>query len=163
MTQKENKEEQKLKEMLLQRTKGMLDATIDDVYTPEVLSCDYNDLAAKAVRTLLEQSVLSVLVIKDGVPFNIVTVFDLLRLAYEEVFDPKRDFMRLKVGDIISEREFIYVAPKTKLYEVVNLMLEKRVRLLPVIDKGNILGVCSTIDLMKWYQQTHEEVRTGKL
>ena len=80
--------DEKLKERLLERTQQMLEATVEDVMTQNVLSCDYNDFSAKAARLILENAILGVLVMKDGKPFSMVTTFDLLNLGYEEVFDP---------------------------------------------------------------------------
>ena len=156
-------EEEKLKEYLLKRTEEMLDASAADVLSKNILSCDHEDLAAKAARMILEHNFPGVLLMKEGRPFNMVTAFDLLRLSYEEVFDPERDFLRAKLGDLVSEKEFIYVSPETKLREVLNIMLDKRIRTLPVIEEDRVLGVCSMIDLMNWYRKTHDELRTGKL
>ena len=159
----EDQNGQKLKERLLKRTEQMLEACVADVLRQDVLSCDYEDLAAKAVRMILEHNFLGVLLMKEGRPFNMVTAFDLLRLAYEEVFNPERDFLRAKLGDLVAEKEFVYVGPQTKLREALNIMLGKRVRTLPVIEDNKVLGICSMIDLMNWYRKTHDEIRTGEL
>ena len=161
--EEKNQKEEALKESLLKRTEKMLDACVSDALSQEVLSCDHEDLAAKAVRMILENNFLGVLLTKEGTPSNMVTAFDLLRLAYEEIFNPERDFLRAKLGDLVSEKEFVYVGPETKLREALNIMLEKRIRTLPVIKDKKILGVCSMIDLMNWYRKTHDEIRTGEL
>ena len=163
MLKEENQIEQELKEGLLKRTGQMLEACVEDALTREVLSCDYEDLVAKGVRMILEHNFLGVLLMKEGRPYNMVTAFDLLRLAYEEVFNPERDFLRAQLGELVAEKEFVYVGPRTKLREALNIMLEKRVRTLPVIEDDKVLGVCSMIDLMNWYRKTHDEIRTGKL
>ncbi len=157
------KEEQALKEMLLVRTRKLLDTSVKEVLIKNVLSCDFNDLVAKGARIMLENNFLGIIIIKEGRPVNIVTAFDLLRLAYNEVFDPTRGFLLTKLGELVEEKEFISIGPDTKLREVLNIMVTKRVRTLPVIQENEVLGVCTIIDLMHWYRKTHEEIRTGKL
>ena len=155
--------DEELKERLLERTRQMLDATVDDLMTRSVLSCDYNDLIASGARQVLEHSILGVLVMRDGKPFGMLTTFDLLDLAYEEVFDAERDFLRMKVGDLIKEKPLVSVPPGTRLREALNIMLDRNIRTLPVIDEGVVRGIVSMLDMMRWYRDTHNEVRTGKL
>ncbi|MCB1308429.1 MAG: CBS domain-containing protein [Leptospiraceae bacterium] len=152
-----------LKDRLLERTRRMLDATVDEVMTREVMTVDAGDLAAKAARYILENGFLGLLVMKDGRPQNMVTAFELLRLSYEEVFDENRDFMRMKIGDLIADKEFVSVRSGTRLRDVLNLMCDRHVRSVPVIDEGLVRGIVSMPDLVRWYRDTHDEVRTGKL
>ncbi len=152
-----------LREFLLQRTQRMLDAIVEDVMTRDVLSVDVNDLSAKAARLILENGVLGVLVMKDGRAFNMVTAADLLRLSYEEVFDENRDFLRLTVGKLVEEKEFVSVPSGTRLRELLTVMVDRHVRSVPIIDGGMVRGIVSMTDLIAWYRNTHDEVRTGKL
>ncbi len=154
---------EELKKKLLERTQKMLEAVVDDVMTKDVLSCDYHDTAAKASRILLENGFLGLMIIRDGKPFNMVTCFDLLRLGYEEVFDLDRDFLRISVGEIVAEKEFIHLPPGTLLRDVLNVMVQKAVRTIPIISKEKVYGLCSMTDLIHWYRNNHPEVRTGKL
>lgn len=152
-----------LKARLLERTQRMLEAKVDDVMTRDVVTVDFNDLSAKAARLILENGFLGLLVVKDGQPFNMVTAHDLLRLGYEETFDADRDYLRLKVGELVKDKEFLSVAPGTKLREALNVMVSKKTRTLAVIQDRFLHGILSMTDLMKWYRDTHEEVRTGRL
>ncbi len=159
--------DRKLKEKLLRRSRFLLDAKVEEAINRNVLHCDYNDLAAKAARMLLEEASIGlgmgILVIKEGQPFNMISPADLIELSYMEVFDPERDFLRTKVGDIVKDKEFIHVAPDHKLRVLFNLMIKKRLHVIPVLDGNTFLGTCSIVDLIQWYHKTHDEVRTGEL
>lgn len=152
-----------LKDRLLERTRSMLDAVVDDIMTSDVLACDYNDLVAVGARLVLENQILGVLVMKDGKPFSTLTTFDLLNLAYEEVFDPERDFLRMKVGDLVKDKPLVSVPTGTRLREALNIMLDRSTRTIPVIDDGVVRGIVSLLDMTRWYRDTHNEIRTGKL
>ena len=155
--------EEILKSKLLDRTQRMLDAIVDEVMTREVLTVDVNDLTAKAARLILDNGVLGLLVMKEGKAFNMITATDLLRLSYEEVFDADRDYLRQTVGQLVGDREFVSVSTGTKVRELLNIMVERRVRAVPIIDGGMVRGLVSISDLIKWYRDTHAEVRTGHL
>ncbi len=153
-----------LKDKLLERTTKMLEASVDDVMTRNVSTCDWNDLCAKPARMILENGFLGVLVMKDGHPKAMLTTFDLLRLSYEEVFGKDRDYMNFTVGQLLKDKPLVSVPPATKLHALLNIIVEQNVRTVPVIDEeGRLHGIVSMTDLTRWYRNTHDEVRTGRL
>ncbi|MCE9599752.1 MAG: CBS domain-containing protein [Spirochaetia bacterium] len=155
--------DEQLKEKIFNRTRQMLDATVEQVMTKRVTTCDFNDPSAAAARMILENGFLGVLVMKDGRPAGMVTAFDLLRLGYEEVFDPNRDYLKTTLGQLLGDRPLPCVPSATRLWELLNLMVEQNLRTVAVIDDELIRGVVSMVDLVKWYRNTHEEIRTGRL
>ena len=152
-----------LKEKLLRRTQKMLEAKVADVMTTNVVSCDARDPAAAAARTCLDNGFLGVLVMKDGSPLGTITVFDLLRLSYEEGLDVERNFLRATIEQVIEGKELVSTQSDAYLREALNLMIQKKVRSLPVIDDGTVMGILSYVDMVRWYRRTHDEVRTGKI
>jgi CBS domain-containing protein len=64
-----------------------------------------------------------------------------------------RDLMKRTVGDIMTS-EFIYVATDTGLTRVLQLMVDHRIRSMPVIGNGQRLaGVISREDVMRALQR----------
>ena len=59
------------------------------------------------------------------------------------------------VADIMS-RNVIAVTPQTRTRDCMALMREKRIRHLPVVDKGTVLGMISIRDLMDDIIADHE-------
>jgi CBS domain-containing protein len=89
---------------------------------------------------------------EDGQIVGIVTKFDMLKCF---AFTPNRmlpryaDLMNRTVADVMTS-EFIYVRPDTKLTRVLQLMVEHRIRSIPVIDDDNRLaGIIAREDLLK--------------
>jgi CBS domain-containing protein len=83
---------------------------------------------------------------------GVVSKFDYLSCF---VFTPAHmmpcydDLMKRTVGDIMTA-EFIYVATDTKLTRVLQLMVDHRIRSMPVIDNDHRLaGVISREDVMR--------------
>jgi CBS domain-containing protein len=83
---------------------------------------------------------------------GIVTKFDLLKCF---AFTPNQmvpryaDLMNRTVADVMTQ-EFIYVGPDTKLTRVLQLMVEHRIRSVPVIDDGHRLaGIIAREDILR--------------
>lgn len=152
-----------IKEKLLERTRQMLEARVKDVMTTNVITVDYNDLSARAGRMILENGFLGLLVIKEGRPFNMITAFDLLRLSYEESLDADKAFLKTSIGEIVEEKEFLHVKPESLLRDVLNLMIDKKVRTVAVLAGETLKGIISVYDMMQWYRGTHDEIKTGKI
>ena len=63
------------------------------------------------------------------------------------------ELMKRTVADVMTS-EFIYVRPETKLTRVLQLMVDHRLRSLPVIEGDqHIAGMISRVDVMRRLQQ----------
>ena len=91
-------------------------------------------------------------VCENGAVVGLVSKFDYLACF---IFTPAHmvprygDLMRRKVSDVMTP-DFIYVGSETKLTRVLQLMVEHRIRSMPVIDAGQRLsGIISREDVMR--------------
>lgn len=89
---------------------------------------------------------------EDGQVIGIVTKFDLLKCF---AFTPNQmvprysELMSRTVADVMIS-EFIYVRPDTRLTRVLQLMVEHRIRSIPVIDSGQRLaGIIAREDVLR--------------
>jgi CBS domain-containing protein len=108
-----------------------------------------------AVRAMVEANVGSLLVTKAGAITGIVTERDYLRRVTLE----GRDERETPVREIMSS-PLIAVTPDTSLDECMALMTERRIRHLPVVEAGDVVGVVSIGDVVKFMtQQQSVELR----
>jgi CBS domain-containing protein len=89
---------------------------------------------------------------EDGQVIGIVTKFDLLKCF---AFTPNQmvprysELMNRTVADLMIA-EFIYVRPDTRLTRVLQLMVEHRIRSIPVIDGDHRLaGIIAREDVLR--------------
>ena len=89
---------------------------------------------------------------EDGQVIGIVTKFDLLKCF---AFTPNQmvprysELMSRTVADLMIA-EFIYVRPDTRLTRVLQLMVEHRIRSIPVIDGDHRLaGIIAREDVLR--------------
>jgi CBS domain-containing protein len=88
----------------------------------------------------------------DGQVVGLVTKFDLLKCF---AFTPSQmvprydDLMNRTVADIMTSA-YIYVGADTRLTRVLQLMVEHRIRSIPVIDNDNrLVGIIAREDVIK--------------
>ena len=91
-------------------------------------------------------------VVENGEVIGIVTKFDMLKcfaFTPNQMLPRYSDLMDRKVADVMTT-EFIYVRPDTKLTRVLQLMVEHRIRSLPVTDGENRLaGIIAREDIVR--------------
>ncbi|CAL76262.1 MULTISPECIES: CBS domain-containing protein [unclassified Bradyrhizobium] len=91
-------------------------------------------------------------VVENDEVIGIVTKFDVLKcfaFTPNQMLPRYSDLMNRTVADVMTS-EFIYVRPDTKLTRVLQLMVEHRIRSLPVTDGDNrLVGIIAREDIVR--------------
>ncbi|MFH0878435.1 MAG: CBS domain-containing protein [Lentisphaerota bacterium] len=112
----------------------------------EVLTISPKDTAFDAIKIMVEKGAGSLLVVdKAGKLAGIVSERDCVR----KVVLKEKDAKQITVREIMS-KELTVVNPDTSVEECMAIMTEKRVRHLPVMEKGKIVGIVSIGDAVKF-------------
>jgi CBS domain-containing protein len=98
-----------------------------------------------AVKQMVEANVGSLLVTVDGRIEGIVTERDYLRRVTLE----GRTDQDTHVSEIMSS-PLVVVTPSTSVDECMAVMTDRRIRHVPVVDDGDIVGLISIGDLVKF-------------
>jgi CBS-domain-containing membrane protein len=89
---------------------------------------------------------------EDAEAIGIVTKFDVLKcfaFTPNQMLPRYADLMGRTVADVMTS-EFIYVHPDTKLTRVLQLMVEHRIRSIPVIDGAHgLAGIIAREDILR--------------
>jgi len=112
--------------------------------SPELCSVGPEASVREALETMERANVGSVLVLADARVTGIFTERDFSRKAIRHA----RALDRTPVREMMTEA-VCYVTPAQSVEECMALMTDKRVRHLPVLDDGRLLGVVSIGDLVK--------------
>ena len=111
----------------------------------DVLQIDGGATVFDAITKMVEANVGSVLVADEGEIVGIVTERDYLRRVTLE----GRTDKETPVRDIMSSPVYV-VTPDTQIDECMALMTDRRIRHVPVVDEGRLVGVISIGDLVKF-------------
>ena len=100
------------------------------------------DSAAEAIRRMLEAGIGSVVVCEDTSPVGIFTERDVLRLAGEAA-----DFERVQLRAAMT-RDLLTIGAEDGILEAAQLMGKRKLRHLPVVQDGNLVGMVSMRDVL---------------
>jgi len=81
---------------------------------------------------------------------TVISLFDwVIYLESEKKFEKELKRMTARtVGDIFT-REVLTVAPDTPVSKIADIMSDKKIHSLPVIDGDNLVGIVARIDLIR--------------
>ncbi len=111
----------------------------------EVLKIEADAPVLEAVKQMVDANVGSLLVTDGGEVTGIVTERDYLRrVAHEGPADEG-----VAVRDIMSS-PLVVVGPETEIDECMAVMTDRRIRHLPVVEEGDVVGIVSIGDVVKF-------------
>ncbi len=116
--------------------------TISDVMTKSVISVDAALTINETAKMMEDTKVGAVIVMEDNVPIGIVTDRDFsVKVAAHayQITEPVKQIMSSPLFSINSD-ESVRIA--------ADLMHERKIRKLPVIDDGNVVGIITATDIV---------------
>ncbi len=111
----------------------------------DVLQIDGGATVFEAITKMVDANVGSLLVTEDGEIVGIITERDYLRRVTLQGRTDKETAVR----EIMSS-PLVVATPETLIDECMAMMTDRRIRHLPVVDDGAVVGVVSIGDLVKF-------------
>lgn len=115
--------------------------TAKDIMTTKVVTVKPSTSIAEAARLLVRRKISGVPVVdeKDKTKIvGILTEADLLAAPAEAK----------TVSDVMKKR-VVSVSPDTPVDEIADLLVKKKIKRVPVVDAGKLVGIVSRIDVLK--------------
>jgi predicted transcriptional regulator len=117
----------------------------------EVISVGAGDAMLTALRLMADEDATTVLVLHGSNLVGILSQRDYAR----KVELAGRSAAETKVGEIMTTQVF-YVTPEHTCEQCLALMHTRRIRHLPVVDSGQVIGVLSNSDVLEELIQEDE-------
>jgi CBS domain-containing protein len=115
---------------------------VKEVMTERPITLDQDASLADAARVMRDQGIGDVIVVEGEAAEGIVTDRDIVIRGVAEGADPNTT----RLGQVISA-ELVSVAPDDPVERAIELMRERAVRRLPVLESGKPVGILSLGDL----------------
>ena len=110
---------------------------VKDVMTTKVITIKPDQTKQQAARLLSQNRISGLPVINDeGTLVGVVTEYDVIGKQGQTVSD-------IMTGSVIT------VAPETDLEDVAHILLHERIKRLPVLEEGRVIGIVSRADLVR--------------
>lgn len=119
---------------------------IEDIMVKNVVTLDVSASVKEVVKNMEKNEIGSIVILKDGKPFGIITERDIVK----KVVVKDKDANKLKASDIMSTP--IETGDKEMtLLDAIKILVLNRIKKLPILDdSGNLIGIISLFDLVRW-------------
>jgi CBS domain-containing protein len=117
---------------------------VGDIMSSDVKTANASNTFGDVARLLHDNHISSVIIMEGEQVSGIVTERDLVNVVAEGA-DPRE----LAVGERLT-RDLATVEPRTDIADAAQLMAERGIRHLPVLDRGSLAGIVSIRDLTNW-------------
>jgi len=116
---------------------------VGDVMTPEVITEDEGTLVTKLSKDMELAGIGSVVITRKGKPIGIVTDRDIAL----KIFASKRNPSEVKAEEIMSS-PLITIEPDVLLEKACELMADRGIRRLPVMEDDKLVGIISLRNIL---------------
>ena len=116
---------------------------VKDVMSTDVVTVEPEHSMALAANLMADDGVSSLVVVDNGSVVGIITEKDFL----EKVIARGKSALEIKVREVMSS-PVISITPEMTVLEAGRIVQERRVKRLPVIDVGKLIGIVTQTDLI---------------
>ncbi len=121
---------------------------VEDVMVEDVITVDSGAPVMEAVKRMNENEIGCLVVTRRGKAVGIITERDLLKRVIARL----RDATKTKVRQIMT-KPLIVGDPNMDLEDATKLMFERKIKKLPVIEGGRLVGLVSLTDIARFQPQ----------
>jgi CBS domain-containing protein len=118
--------------------------SVRDIMIKDLLTISENETALKAAQVMTENGVSSLIVLANDQPIGIVTERDFIK----KICIKELKVSSVRVRDMMS-RIRTSASPDTPIDVAVQRMVNNRIRRLPIIENGKVVGIITVTDLAK--------------
>jgi CBS domain-containing protein len=122
----------------------MMDELVRDIMTKNVVTIASDKTALDAAKLMAEKGISSLIVVKDGNPEGIITERDFIR----KICAKELQVAKIKIINIMSKIQTI-AEPDTPIEVAVQRMVNRRIRRLPILQDGRVVGIITVTDLAR--------------
>jgi CBS domain-containing protein len=131
-----------------------INALVQDVMTYPAIVIEENESIGKARSLLRKHNIGRLPVVKDGKLVGIVTEEDIIEVLtrnFERKMIPERtSILELPVKDVMKS-PVIYVKPTDEVKKAIELMVNNKIKGLPVCFEEIVVGMITRYDILKYY------------
>ena len=122
----------------------MMDELVRDIMTKNVVTIASDKTALDAAKLMAEKGISSLIVVKNGNPEGIITERDFIK----KICVKELQVAQIKIINIMSKIQTT-AEPDTPIEVAVQRMVNRRIRRLPILQDGRVVGIITVTDLAR--------------
>lgn len=119
------------------------DIPLREIMIHEVVTGDKDMNVREAAKMMKKYDVDSIVVLNDGDPVGIVTQGDIISELVTKDTTPST----VKLEDVMTT-PLVAASPEDHLSEIVKKMAAEKIRKLPIIEDGKLVGIVADVDIL---------------
>jgi CBS domain-containing protein len=127
----------------------MAATVVRDIMTKNIVMIDHDKTALEAAKIMTEKGISSLFVVKDNHPIGIVTERDFIK----KICARELSITQVKMSDIMS-KILTTADPNTPIEVAIQRMVNHKIRRLPIMERGKLVGIITVTDLAKHLRTT---------
>ena len=127
----------------------MAATVVRDIMTKNIVMIDHDKTALEAAKIMTEKGISSLFVVKDNHPVGIVTERDFIK----KICARELSITQVKMSDIMS-KILTTADPNTPIEVAIQRMVNHKIRRLPIMERGKLVGIITVTDLAKHLRTT---------
>ncbi|UCG45663.1 MAG: CBS domain-containing protein [Candidatus Bathyarchaeota archaeon] len=117
---------------------------VQDIMVDRVITIGTDVTVKKAAKLMNEHEIGCLVVVEKGKPVGIVTERDLLKRVLAKSGKDKQR----KVSQIMT-KPLLSVSPSMEIEEAAKFMFDRKIKKLPIIKEGKLLGLLTLTDILR--------------
>ncbi|MGD8707385.1 MAG: CBS domain-containing protein [Nitrosopumilaceae archaeon] len=114
--------------------------------TKDVEMVHHQHTVQQAAKIMRNDKVGSVVIMKDSKPIGIMTERDFaIKIVADEI--PSS----VKISDVMTS-PVIHISPNETILQASDIMVEKKIKKIPVFDAGKISGIITATDILRFFR-----------
>lgn len=128
---------------------------VADIMTKQVVTIDINDELSQAKEIMDEKGIRHLPVMENGQLSGILSMTDINQLQYMSEFaqgkvDAKSFFLIFDIDQLMTKNVMV-VESDSSISEASKIFIEKNFHAMPVVEGGELVGILSVKDVLKYY------------
>lgn len=125
---------------------------VGDIMTRQLVVANPDSSVKECVKNSLKTKADTILVTKDGHLIGLVRRREVLNLMIQD-----KDPSKVKIIEIMK-RNIKTITPDKDLYEATSIMKKNKVKRLPVVEDGKVIGILTLDDIIKFEPKLIEQI-----
>jgi len=117
---------------------------VEDIMVEKVITVEVDATVRDAVKLMNKYEIGCLIVVEKGEPIGIVTERDVLK----RVLADSEEFKKIIIQEIMS-KPLIMGTPNMEIESAAGIMFTKKIKKLPIVENGKLLGLVTLTDLLR--------------
>ncbi len=139
-------------------TEEKLNVPVEDIMTKQVHTVDVSDRMVDVRKVMAHNHIRHAPVLKDGKLVGILSLTDVQRMTFSNTYGDVEEGIDDAISDMFNAEMIMHKDPETLDYassvrDAANKFVERDFHALPVVKDGDLVGIVTTTDVLKYVTQ----------